>query len=73
MFDLNLQGQQLVFNGELEEGKIFGYFTQKVQTFSFELTLGTAKETVDEEDLIEVMVGTMKAKSLKAKGHFRPC
>ena len=63
MFDLNLQGQRLVFDGKLEEGKIFGDFTQQGQTFPFELTPGTEEETVEEEDFIEIEVtgGTMKA------------
>ena len=63
VFDLNLQGQRLVFDGKLEEGKIVGDFTQQGQTFPFKLTPGTAEEAVDEEDFIEIEVagGTMKA------------
>ncbi|MFD1030189.1 alpha/beta hydrolase [Metaplanococcus flavidus] len=63
MFDLNLQGQRLVFDGKLEDGKISGDFTQQGQTFPFELAPGTAEETVEEEDFIEIEVagGTMKA------------
>lgn len=63
MFDLNLQGQKLLFEGKLEDGKISGDFTQMGQTFPFELTPGTAEETVEDGDFIEIEVagGTMKA------------
>ena len=63
VFELNLQGQVLVFDGKLDDGKIRGDFTQQGQTFSFKLTSRTAEETVDESDFIEIEVvgGTMKA------------
>lgn len=63
MFDLNLQGQRIVFDGKLEDEKISGDFTQMGQTFPFELTPGTAEETVEDGDFIEIEVagGTMKA------------
>lgn len=63
MFNLDLQGQKLVFDGKLEDGKISGDFSQQGQTFPFELTPGTAEETVEKEDFMEIEVtgGTMKA------------
>ena len=63
VFELNLQGQVLVFDGKLDDGKIRGDFTQQGQTFPFKLTSRTAEETVDESDFIEIEVagGTMKA------------
>lgn len=63
IFDLDLQGQKLVFDGKLEDGKISGNFTQMGQVFPFELTPGTAEATVDDGDFIELEVagGTMKA------------
>lgn len=63
VFELNLQGQRLVFDGKLEDGGILGNFKQMVQIFPFELTPGTVGETVDDEDFIGIEVAgrTMKA------------
>ena len=52
-----------MFDGKLEDGKTSGDFTQQGPTFPFELTPGTAEETVEYGDFIEIEVakGTMKA------------
>lgn len=59
-FDMNIQGQQITFDGEIEQEKITGTFTQSGQSFPFELVKG--KEDVAEKgDLMQVKAkdGTM--------------
>ncbi|ANU26290.1 alpha/beta hydrolase [Planococcus versutus] len=70
VFELNLQGQVLVFDGKLEDGKIRGDFTQQGQAFPFELIPRTAEEAVDESEFIEIEVagGLMKAEVEMPKG-----
>ncbi|WP_342514027.1 alpha/beta hydrolase [Sporosarcina sp. FSL K6-1522] len=61
-FDMNIQGQQLTFNGKVEQEKITGTFTQQGQSFPFELTKGSKKEEVAETgEVVEVELkdGTM--------------
>lgn len=70
VFDLNIQGQRIVFDGKLENDKISGDFTQQGQTFPFELTPDAAEETVEDGDFMEIEVtgGTMKAEVERPQG-----
>ncbi|MFJ5771215.1 alpha/beta hydrolase family protein [Psychrobacillus sp. NPDC093180] len=56
LFDMNIQGQKLTFDGKVEQEKITGTFTQQGQTFPFELTKGSKEEEVEEDRLVEVQV-----------------
>ncbi|MBT2582805.1 alpha/beta hydrolase [Planococcus sp. ISL-109] len=62
-FDATVQGQRLVFEGQLDAETIAGTFTQQNQKFPFELALGTKEPPVDPEKIIETEVegGVMQA------------
>jgi len=65
-FEMEIQGDILTFDGQFEEEKIKGIFTQQGRSFSFELVKGNldnASELVD-KDLTEIEVsdGVMKGK-----------
>lgn len=73
-FEMDLQGQQITFDGELAQEKIAGTFTQQGQSFPFELTKGTKEEAgeVDAEDgeihEVEVKGGMMQGKMERPEG-----
>ncbi|MDI2587470.1 alpha/beta hydrolase [Psychrobacillus sp. NEAU-3TGS] len=56
LFDMNIQGQKLTFDGKVEQEKMTGTFTQQGQTFPFELAKGSKEEEVEEDRLVEVQV-----------------
>lgn len=56
LFDMNIQGQKLTFDGKVEQEKMTGTFTQQGQTFPFELAKGSKEEEVQEDRLVEVQV-----------------
>ncbi|MGM0896413.1 MAG: alpha/beta fold hydrolase [Bacillota bacterium] len=62
-FDATLQGERLVFEGQLEDEKIAGTFTQQNQKFPFELERSVKEPPVDPEKVIktEVEGGMMQA------------
>ncbi|MFP3322654.1 alpha/beta hydrolase [Planococcus sp. SIMBA_160] len=62
-FDANLQGERLVFEGELNAEKITGTMTQRNQKFPFELKRGEKEQAADPEKIIETAVegGMMQA------------
>lgn len=62
-FDANLQGERLVFEGELNAEKITGTMTQRNQKFPFELERGEKEQAADPEKIIEMAVegGMMQA------------
>ncbi|MEK4484070.1 alpha/beta hydrolase [Psychrobacillus sp. FSL H8-0484] len=57
LFNMDIQGQKLTFNGKMEQEKISGTFTQQGQAFPFELLKGRKEEEVEEDRLVEVKVG----------------
>jgi len=57
LFNMDIQGQKLTFNGKMEQEKISGTFTQQGQAFPFELLKGSKEEEVEEDRLVEVKVG----------------
>lgn len=61
LFNMNIQGQKLTFDGKVEQEKITGTFTQQGQTFPFELVKGSKEEELEGNSLVEVKVedGTM--------------
>ncbi|GGA35176.1 hypothetical protein GCM10011384_26230 [Psychrobacillus lasiicapitis] len=70
LFDMNIQGQKLTFDGKVEQEKITGIFTQQGQTFPFELREGSKEEEVEEDRLVKVKVegGTMSGQLEVPKG-----
>ncbi|TQR17822.1 alpha/beta hydrolase [Psychrobacillus soli] len=56
LFDMNIQGQKLTFDGKVEKEKITGTFTQQGQTFPFEIVRGSKEEEVEKDRLVEVKV-----------------
>lgn len=62
-FDATLQGERLVFEGQLEDEIIAGTFTQQNQKFPFELKRSVKEPPVDPEKIIETEVegGMMQA------------
>lgn len=70
LFDMNIQGQKLTFDGKVQQEKISGTFTQQGQTFPFELVKGSKEEEVEEDRLVEVKVegGTMSGQLEIPKG-----
>lgn len=65
-FDMNLQGQEITFDGEVKDDMISGSFTQQGQTFPFELTRKEAEagETVE----IDVKGGKFQGHILTPEG-----
>ncbi|WP_342599657.1 alpha/beta hydrolase [Psychrobacillus sp. FSL H8-0483] len=57
LFNMNIQGQKLTFNGKMEQEKISGTFTQQGEAFPFELLKGSKEEEIEEDRLVEVKVG----------------
>ncbi|WP_211655302.1 alpha/beta hydrolase [Planococcus alpniumensis] len=62
-FDVTIQGERLVFEGELNAEKITGQMTQQNQNFPFELERGEKEQAADPEKIIETEVegGMMQA------------
>ncbi|MEH7344649.1 alpha/beta hydrolase [Bacillus sp. JJ1532] len=58
---MELQGQHITFDGKVENEKIAGTFKQQGQSFPFELTKGTAEESKEVGDPVQMEVkdGTM--------------
>ncbi|MER2072324.1 MAG: alpha/beta hydrolase [Psychrobacillus sp.] len=69
-FSMNIQGQNLTFNGKVEQENITGTFTQQGQAFPFKLVKGIKEEEVEKNRLIEVKVkdGTMSGQLEIPKG-----
>lgn len=69
-FEMNIQNQQLVFNGEMIQDEITGTFTQQGQSFPFELARSTAIIEQEAGTKVEIAVagGTMKALVLTPEG-----
>lgn len=59
--DMTIPGQQLKFDGNVEQEKIKGTFTQQGQSFPFELTKGSLEEEPDTGEAVQVQLkdGTM--------------
>ncbi|GEN84438.1 hypothetical protein SLU01_27500 [Sporosarcina luteola] len=55
-FDMTIPGQQLAFDGTVEQEKIEGTFTQQGQSFSFELTKGSLEEEPDTGEAVQVQL-----------------
>lgn len=62
-FDATLQGERLVFEGELNSETITGEMTQRNQKFPFDLKLSEKEQAADPEKIIETQVegGMMQA------------
>ena len=62
-FDVTIQGERLVFEGELNAETITGQMTQQNQNFPFELERGEKEQAADPEKIIETEVegGMMQA------------
>ncbi|MEZ0481660.1 alpha/beta hydrolase [Planococcus sp. SSTMD024] len=62
-FDATLQGERLVFEGQLDSEKITGEMTQQNQKFPFDLERGEKEQAADPEKIIETEVegGMMQA------------
>ncbi|GIN85196.1 hypothetical protein J6TS2_15820 [Heyndrickxia sporothermodurans] len=59
-FEMSIQGQQIKFNGKTKQERITGTFTQTEQSFPFELTKSTEKDTEDGEKVqLKLKDGTM--------------
>ncbi|MBT2570820.1 hypothetical protein [Planococcus sp. ISL-110] len=69
-FEMNIQNQQLLFDGTLEQETIAGTFTQQGQSFPFELTraAASAEEVTGTKVEIKVASGTMKGLILTPEG-----
>lgn len=69
-FEMNIQNQQLVFDGEINQSAIAGTFTQQGQSFPFELTrtAASAEEVAGTKVEIKVASGTMKGLILTPEG-----
>ncbi|WP_416148318.1 alpha/beta hydrolase [Salipaludibacillus sp. HK11] len=66
LFDMDLQGQEISFAGQLKQEQISGTFTQQEQTFPFELIKGSKEEAEVEdselEEVVQVKGGAMEGK-----------
>ena len=62
-FDTLVPGQRLTFDGNVEQEKITGTFTQQGQSFPFELTKGSIEDTPDTGKSVQIHLkdGTMSA------------
>ena len=56
LFNMNIQGQKLTFDGKVEQEKITGTFTQQGQAFPFELVKGSKEEELEKDRLVKVKV-----------------
>ena len=69
-FDMTIPGQRLTFDGNVEQEKITGDFTQQGQSFPFELTKGSTEETPDTGESVQIQLkdGTMSGLLEMPKG-----
>ncbi|WP_301241826.1 alpha/beta hydrolase family protein [Sporosarcina highlanderae] len=51
---MTLPGQQITFEGDVEQDKILGTFIQQGQSFPFELTKGSLDETADTGEAVQI-------------------
>jgi pimeloyl-ACP methyl ester carboxylesterase len=60
-FDMTIPGQRLTFDGNVEQEKITGDFTQQGQSFPFELTKGSVEDIPDTGESVQIQLkeGTM--------------
>lgn len=56
LFQMDIQGQRITFDGQVAQDNIMGTFTQQGQSFPFELSKGTLDEVAETGDVVQVEV-----------------